>query len=842
MPRRSLTELLDSYYTRFANDVAVVQPRGYRRESWSYAQVRALACRFAQELDRLDIRKGHRIVVWGDNRAEWVAVFFGAMMRGVVVVPMDRIGAPDFVERVYRQVEARLLVGSKESISQLPGLNRVSFEELPERLREHSATTKLGEVERSDTLQIVFTSGTTAEPRGVVTTHGNVLANLEPFEGEIDKYRRYERFFHPIRFLEMVPLSHVFGQFMGVFIPPLLGGTVVFEPALNPAEIQKTIREERVSVLVAVPRIVEALKNQIERKYESEGRLDELRRKMDSSAKDHFGKRWWRFRRVHAIFGWKFWAIVCGGATLDSATEEFWRRLSFVVLQGYGLTETTSLVSVNHPFKRGAGSIGKVLPGREMKLSESGEILVRGENIAGNYFQKGQMQPVLGQDGWFHTGDLGELDPQGFLHFKGRAKNVIVTPEGMKVYPEDLERALRQDPNVKDCVVVPIRRGGNAEACAVLLLHRPEHGAEAALKAANAALASYQQMRHSVIWPEADFPRTATQKPKTNLIVEAAERMLGGAKETVSAGGVGELLAKVKGASGLPLSAGSELDRDLHLTSIERVELMCAIEDRYQLSLNETSFAEIKTVGELNRLLAEPPSEQKRTDYHYPRWARRWPLPWLRTLIYYFTSWPATYLLAWPKIVGAEKLRAVRGPVVIVCNHVTYVDAGFVLAALPARLRHRLAIAMEGERVEAMRRPPASLNWLARGIERISWALMTALFHVFPLPKLSGFRESFAFAGELADAGHSILVFPEGLRTRDGHMNPFMRGTGLLVERLGLPVIPIRIDGLWEAAQRRQTWVRSGSITVRVGDPVKFRSGENADSVVKALEERMKGL
>ena len=307
---------------------------------------------------------------------------------------------------------------------------------------------------RDDIVEIVFTSGTTAEPRGVVLSHGNILANLEPLEREIGAYLRYERIFHPLRFLNLLPLSHVFGQFLGIFLPQLLAATVIFQDTLNPAEVMRVIKRERVSVVVAVPRLMESLKDKILRDIEAAGRQARFQRQFETAKDEHFVRRWWRFRQIHNQFGWKFWAFISGGAALDADTEEFWRRLSFVVIQGYGLTETTSLISLNHPFRTGKRSIGKVLEGREIKLDENGEILVRGANVAAGYWQGHHLKPVLNEDGWFRTGDLGELDAEGNLYFKGRKKNVIVTREGMNVYPDDLEAALRQQPEVRDCVVV----------------------------------------------------------------------------------------------------------------------------------------------------------------------------------------------------------------------------------------------------------------------------------------------------------------------------------------------------------------------------------------------------
>src|SRR5207245_373487 len=317
-------------------------------------------------------------------------------------------------------------------------------------------------VETSDPLEIVFTSGTTAEPKGVVISHGNVLGNVAPLEEEIRKYLKYERFVHPVRFLNLLPLSHVFGQFLGIFLPQLLGGTVIFQDTLKPVDVINTMHRERVSVLVAVPRILQSLKEKIERDLEEDGQLNKFRETFRSAEGKHFLRRWWIFRRVRRQFGWKFWAFISGGAALDRATEEFWGRLGYAAIQGYGLTETTSLISVNHPFRLGKGSIGKVLPGREVKLAEDGEILVRGGGGASGYWDgTSERRATVGDEsGWYRTGDIGALDEAGNLYFKGRKKEVIVTPGGTNVYPEDLEAALRQQPEVKECVVVGIERGG----------------------------------------------------------------------------------------------------------------------------------------------------------------------------------------------------------------------------------------------------------------------------------------------------------------------------------------------------------------------------------------------
>ena len=450
--RASLLDSLDDY-ERWGNDrdCAYVFSRGYRHERWSYSRVAGLAYQFARELEARNIVKGDAVLLWSANCAEWVAAFLGCALCGAIAVPVDDAASPDFARRIGAQVRTKLVLCPRERASVFDG---IATERVPTVDPADLSTLVAGrsaqrfrpcEIQPSDTLEIVFTSGTTAEPKGVVLTHANVVGNLVPIETEIKKYLKYERLVHPIRFLNLLPLSHVFGQFLGMFLPPLLGGTVVFENTFNPREVMATIRRERVSVLVAVPRMIESLKQKIERDLEDAGGREKFATRYAEAANQHFLRRWWTFRDVRRQFGWKFWAMISGGAALDRETEEFWHRLGYAVIQGYGLTETTSLVSLNHPFHTSRGSIGKVLPGREIKLAEGGEILVRGSGVASGYWNGRELQPVARteDEGWYRTGDLGALDEQGNLFFKGRKKEVIVTPAGMNIYPEDLEAALR---------------------------------------------------------------------------------------------------------------------------------------------------------------------------------------------------------------------------------------------------------------------------------------------------------------------------------------------------------------------------------------------------------------
>ena len=533
MARQSLIE----YFSQCAhrqNEPAVAFFHGYRVERWTYGRISDESCRFARELETRGVGRGDAVLLWAENCPEWFVVFWGCLLRGAVVVPIDQISTAEFASRVAQQVNAKLLVCSRAVLAGGVSTPTLAIESLCQSIARHSADPYASPpLSRKDALEIVFTSGTTAEPRGVVISHGNVLANIEPLETEIRKYLRYERIFHPLRFLNVLPLSHVFGQLLAIFIPPILGATTIFLESLNPADLIETIRKERVSALVAVPRLIESLEREIERGLEREERLEQFKKDFAAADGQHFLRRWWCFRKIHRRLGWKFWAFISGGAALPGAVETFWNRLGYAVIQGYGMTETTALISLNHPFQLGKGSIGKLFPGLEMKVDSGGEILVRGENIATGYWSGHQLNPVVGEDGWFHTGDLAEVGEEGRLYFKGRQKNVIVTPAAMNIYPDDLERALRGQWGVKDCVVLGLERDGNAEPCAVLLLDDPARDPEPIVAEANKTLADFQRVRRWVVWPDPDFPRTPTQKPILPHIRAVVDAKLGRAERAV---------------------------------------------------------------------------------------------------------------------------------------------------------------------------------------------------------------------------------------------------------------------------------------------------------------------
>lgn len=828
--RATLLSFLDDCTAR-GEQRAVVHWRGLRISPWSYGRLASSAFQFARELEARGIGRGDRVLFWSENSPEWIVAFYGCLLRGAVVVPLDLKSAPDFAGRVQQQVSAKLLLAD-ESPLEVP---RLSLNNLADAIAHHPNHSY--DATPSDLVQVVFTSGTTAEPKGVCLTHRNLLANLAPIEKEFRKYSRWERLVHPLRFLCLLPLSHVFGQMMSIFIPELIGAEVYFRESYKPSEIITVVKKQRINVVVTVPRVLETLREKL---INDEG-LSEAQ--LATAQSRHFLRNWWTFRNIHRRFGWRFWAFITGGATLETDTESFWRRVGYAVIQGYGMTETASLTSLSHPFRTRQGSIGKPVAGQEVKLSEEGEILVRGDNVSPGYWN-GANKPLTDEQGWIHTGDIGEVGPEGNIYFRGRSKDIIVTAAGLKIFPADLEAALDHQPEIKESTVIPVN---GTEALAVLIPRDERADLIAAVQRANESLAEFQRIRHWVVWPRSDFPRTTgTRKVIKGQVAEAIKTILTD-KTPASANGQNALaplslpvISRIAGPHAARLDPSASLSDDLKLDSLGRVELLSALEDQYQIELDEAAITEATTIADIEQIVSRGKSET--VAYPYPRWAMRFPMTWLRPIVYHVFLYPLTLIMCRVRVVGAERLANVKGPVLLISNHVTDADAGLILSALPWRWRLSLAIAMSGEYLRDWRYPPAGRGWFARLKGRVAYALGAALFNVFSLPRESGFRQSFAYAGEAVDHGWSILIFPEGAETKDGKLQPFKTGIGLLASELNIPVIPIMLRGLFDLKQRRQYFVSPGTVSITFGDPIEFSRDTTPAEITQTLELTLKSL
>lgn len=821
--------LLDQWHSQ----TAVVERDHARTVRTSYAQLAAAARAVAAHLDTLAITKGDRVLLCAPNGWRWLAVWFGCLLRGAVVVPLDLQSAPGFVDRVLADTQPRWILVPPEVA---PTLQSRGLPADPIHIVDHLPASNTGPspgLGPQDYLQIVFTSGTTAEPKGVVHTHHNLLVSIAPIENEIEKYRRYERFFHPLRFLHTLPFSHVFGQFMGIWMPAILGAELHLAPALSPARLAATIRSERIHVLVTVPRVLEGFHGYLQ------DRFPFIQEKIDHS-RGHFLKSWWTFRDIHRHLGWQFWAAILGGATLPPQLEQFYRALGYAIIQGYGLTETAALVSINHPFKISRGSIGQVLPGREIQLAPDGEILVRGHNLAPATWIAGRAQHREGE--WLATGDLGALDPQGNLFFRGRKKDVIVTAAGLNIYPADLEAAFQPDPRVRDCAIVGLDSPLGPEPLVALILD-PGVEPAAVIQAANDRLAEYQRIRRWLVWPDAELPRTTTGKILRRVILDAAltESPVGAPSSTSRDQWLLRTIERITRRPLLNPAPNEDLVTGLKLDSLARVQLMAALEDEYGLVLSDDAFSQLKTLADLTALLTTPHSPrvvvhsaEPALAYPYPRWPWLWPWRMLRLCVLEAVVIPLTRRLGQPVVQG--QLEPIGQPTLIIANHVTSYDVPLILYALPPSIRRRTAVAMSGEMLRNWRHPHGTA--IQRVVGWSQYVLTAALFNVFSLPRESAFRESLQHAGEAMDRGFHVIVFPEGTRSYSEQMAPFQPGIGVLIQSLHCRVITVHLRGLGTLAEAGRRPHQRGEIAIEVQGPFDVDARQDPAAIARELEAR----
>ncbi len=843
----------------------LVHDDGYASREVSYRELADAARRFAARLADERVAAGENVVVWSENRNEWVAAFWGCALAGVVVVPVDFRASGDYLARISRIVAARVVLAGDEV--ELPDgfetpvwllRDAITFGEPRTGNREPGTANR----EPGSLLEIIFTSGATGDPKGVTITHRNVLANIVPIEREVRKYLRYERPFHPIRFLNLLPLSHMFGQSLATFVPPMLGGTVVFSHGYSPVEILRQIKSRRVSVLVCVPKVLDVLRHHVERVRPETAEPDAL-------AGRHWLWRWWRYRRVHRLFGWKFWAVLVGAAPLDPELEGFWRKLGFVVVQGYGLTETAPVVTLNHPFRASKGSVGTPLAGVEVRIAPDGEILVRGENVTSGYYRgPGQPPSALDafEDGWFHTGDIGELDSAGRLVIKGRKKEMIVTPQGLNVYPEDVERAIAEQPGVIDVAVVGLPAEGEERVHAVLVVE-PGADVQAIVRGANAGLEDHQRVRSTAVWPGDALPRTeGTSKLRRKDI----QRWAAGGASIAAGGAAGRSVEDVvaRFAAGRPVGRDTSLE-ELGLSSLDRVELLMALEEAFQTTLDETELASASTVRDLGALveprasaaapassevLAAPAAGERRATSRvsspsiaFPAWNRSRAAWLLRRLSLPTWILPLGRIFMKIEVNGLDRLRDLRGPVVFAANHQSLLDVPAILLSLPAVWRYRIAPAMAKE-LFAAHFNPSQTGWQKRAAASLKYYLACQFFNAFPIPQReAGTRQTMRYMGEVAADGYSPLIFPEGQRTWTGEITRFQPGVGMIASRLDLPVVPVRLEGLDRVLHRKMRFPERGPVRVTFGEPLRAAGDDYADlasrieAAVRALGEVQKG-
>ena len=813
---KTLVDLLERSVVDNRDRTALTMRVGVRTVKYTYEKLEERAHAYAKFMAENNVGKGDRVVIWAPNQPDWVAALFGSFLRGAVVVPLDVRSTRDFVERVISQTEPVIAFAGKSQADVLRELEipTHNFETLNLPVNGKVVPTP---IEASDLAEIIFTSGTTGDPKGVMLTHGNITANVQAGVAVISIGR-------DTRMLSLLPLSHMFEQIGGCFAAIHVGAAVCYPSSRQPAALSRTMQEWKPTFIMGVPQVLTLLMNGIEREAAAQGRLGLLQRLRKVATPLPEGLRRKLFRTVLSRFGGKLEMIASGGAALDPEVQLKWEQMGVAIIEGYGTTECSPVITITPRSDRRPRAVGRPLPGQQLRIAPDGEVLTRGPNVFPGYWKNEAATAAVFEGDWYKTGDLGYIE-DGYLYLKGRKKDLIVLSDGQNVYPEDIEDVLRHQPGITDAVVLGVKDGSDVRLHAVVV---EEPGSAAnAVRAANEKLDARQQLFAWTTWPQEDFPRTHTLKVKRNLVqeyVEARGPQQAITQHVVTDDPLIKLIAGVRRGEA-PILETSDLGMDLQLDSLGRVELLSAIEDEMGVYVDDTEVGPQTTVAELRAMVER--GERKAKVRKFPTWPRRRPATWIRRFLLTFVVFPGLRLGYTVEVRGRENFKNLNEPVLIISNHNMHLDGSMLLRSMPHGFRQRVAIAAAASDIFGNR---------LRGFSA------SLLGNAFPFAKEgSGVRESLEAVAKMLDQGWNVLIFPEGKLTVMGPMQPFKSGTGLLAVETGVPVLPMRIDVLRPGFYEGR-WLPHphGRVRVSIGKPVTFAPGTTYAEATAKLEEAVR--
>lgn len=885
----NIRDLVARSAARFPERVALQVRRGGEWERLTYAQLLARADEIGRGIAALGVRAGDRVILWSEGRPEWGLAYIASVGAGAVVVPADpQLPEADF-QNLVDVTKPSLVIASDKCLERLSevacrrvraagGIVRVdggfaldTGEPLP--APPPGAAPARPAVTEESLASLIFTSGTTVAPKGVMLTHGNFLANV----------RALTAFTHVTEedaFLSVLPMFHVF-EFTAGFLTPLsAGASITYPPELSSAAIVGAMNETRTTVMLGVPRLYALLHDGIMRKIEEAGgvsrtlfgSLRRLSRGALSLTRSPAVSRA-LFRRVHAVFGGRIRMFVSGGAPLDGKVYQAFREMGFEIVEGYGLTETAPVLTMNPLGATRPNSVGQPLPGVQLWISRPnssgvGEVVVAGDNVMRGYYERPEETARVLTNGWFRTGDLGYLDADGYLYLTGRIKDLIITAAGKNVYPDEVEAHYKGLAGVKDFTIVGIRPPGalGEEVHAVVVPEEPAPGApaespaalharlEAAFSTRAVRLPSYQHVGAVHIW-SGDLPKTSTLKVKRARVKAELEMRLGGASRGAAAGAGAQAATSAAPAAGAPtkiseavvaflsrltnvpaseIVPAKTLEIDLAVDSLMRVEIAAFLEARFGAHLSDEQQLALKTVRDVldaaergesaRRAAVEPATDETESTELVAYWERELSKG----------NWHAAAAAnAQNGDARRSVFHAAAREVIVLAGRVVY-GVSFRLRAegrenLPAQPRYIIAanhashldslavLLATGDRGRRLRVVGAKDYFFNTRWKR--W-FFGRLLHAIPFDRNENFVEGLRLCKRALEEDYSLLIFPEGTRTTTGELQPFKLGVGILARELGVPIVPAYIDGAFEALPKGRTVPRPAPIRVRFGAPI----------------------
>lgn len=808
---KTIPDIIETFKHR--DKTAILYKTGFKTFTYSYKELYTNILKTQNYLEELGLKKGDKILLWGYNGPSWITVFLACARSGIVIIPIDYMATSDFVEKIQSQVKAKVIFHSEFKILPKLGIKQLIIGHLDFYIDKKAPSDNLPDIQSEDLLEIVFTSGTTAEPKGVILTHKNLVSNINAVLTGISINQDQT-------FLSLLPLSHLLEQNPGFLSPLTEGCTVVYIKGLRPNLIFKTLSEVRVTNIILVPRLLKLFQTGIMREVDLSKKTKTFNKLLSINLPLSLKKI--VFSKVHKKFGTHFQYFVSGGAPLSVELTIFWNKLGFKIIEGYGLSESSPILTANTVEEPVLGSVGTPLPGVTLKIGNQGEILAKGDNITKGYFHNKEQTNALFDKGFMKTGDIGYLDDNKHLFIKGRLKDMIKTSAGINVYPQDIEKILLENKNVLDVCVLGIPTDAGEEVHAEIILKNPKSDIKSIVEEANLGLNDSQKILSFSKWTKDDFPRTTTMKIKKRFVLE--EILKRGKKSNPKSqvqthSKLYDLIAKINGINSAIIKPSSLLSLDLKLTSVNKIELISVIEQEFNVDIDEEEINAQTRISDIEKMLKDRKRQTDSDDFR--RWTLSMPIRILRFVFNLIIGDNLIYLFCRRKVEGLENLENLNQPAIFIANHIGYFDAPNVLMSLPFGIRNKIATAAWKEYFTTDGNPLFKNKLLDHILWRFYYQYTTIFVNVYMFPKKTGFKRSLAYTGELLDKKWNILFFPEGEHSPDGTLQPFKSGIGWIAKEMRVPVVPIKHFGLEKIMAGDPHQIpKFGNVRIKIGKPV----------------------
>ncbi|MFA5410798.1 MAG: AMP-binding protein [Candidatus Omnitrophota bacterium] len=826
------------------SQVALQIEKQGRWQRFTYRDLEQRALKVAAFLLKAGLKKGDFVALVLENGPEWPAIYLGITSAGLSCVPLDPRLSHEELENLIRDSGAKLVFSSRK----LP--NSVDFSRVDSVSADNLA---LPEVSPEDTASLIYTSGTTALPKGVLLSHRNICANFQSI-------RELKICFSTDNFLSILPLQHTYPFMVTLIVPLFLGARITYCPSLNPEELSRTVKEGKATILVAVPQLFSLLQRAITEKINKLPSLLSL-----------FLRPIIRMR-VRRYFGKDLRLMVSGGARLDPQVGRDLSGLGFKLIEGYGLTETSPIVTLNPLRKIKFASVGKPIPGVEIKIfnpdqSGIGEVLIKGANVMQGYFKQPGLTAEAIKEGWLYSGDLGYLDKEGYLFLVGREKEILVLSSGKNIYPEELEEYYLQAPSIKEICIIsrPEKSFGSVkEALYAVIVPELEFFRQKKetniyekvrwdLETLARKLPGYQHVMGFTLTKE-ELPRTILKKIKRYQVREqyAKESIQEPPAQEQVSGIAGEIVSYISKEVNRPVYLDSHLEIDLGIDSLGRVNLALGLEALLKIKIPDNYLYQTATVKELinsiAQLMQKPAFANGEAQKSWADLLRMLPPEAVlekiriearlidrlitRVLKKIFLSFFRTFWFL--KIEGTQNLP-LQGPYLVCPNHASYLDGLVVFASLPYRNTVNTFF----------------LGYYAIfGSPLLKW--VNKLGHLLSIDTSTHLTEALQAVSFVLSQDKIVCLFPEGMRSIDGEIKEFKKGVGILIKELDIPVVPVYIKGTYRAWPRSVALPRPYPVKIVFGRPLtraellkegkRDSSGDDYRQIAEALKQEVAKL